>query len=233
MALNLDYEDLKVGNIYRIKEDAIDKCGNYCSANGKYICITELNDYDCLDFYYDILNDHNEIVAQCSDCYDAQDLIPIEKEIFRIGDEVKVMDQSCGWGPDMKPGDKAVIIDIIDGKLFLQNSKNTRWMCLSKDVKIIKHNDGNNFSEWSIGPLTKPEPSSIKKMLQNIPKTLKRVLSPSLTKQYRAGLINGELGLTEKGNKEMLDILSQQEAVQDELTKCAEEIIKTDKKEEE
>jgi len=72
---------------------------------------------------------------------------------------------------------------------------------------------------------TPPAESKIKTMLRNIPRTLKRVLSPDLQKQYKAGLINGDLELTEKGEDEMLDILSQQDIVKKGLTKYAEEII--------
>lgn len=70
--------------------------------------------------------------------------------------------------------------------------------------------------------------SKFKTMIQSIPRTLKRVLSSSLTKQYRAGLINGNLELTEAGEVEMKDILSQEKIVQEGLTKAAERIIKAE-----
>ena len=75
-----------------------------------------------------------------------------------------------------------------------------------------------------------PTESKIKTMLKKIPRTLKRVLSPDLQKQYKAGLINGDLELTEKGREEMFDILSQEDAVKKGLTKFAEEIIEKAKK---
>jgi len=61
-------------------------------------------------------------------------------------------------------------------------------------------------------------------MLKQIPRTLKRVLSRDLQTQYKAGLINRELGLTEKGKDELMDILSQE--FTSELTKRGKEIIK-------
>ena len=90
------------------------------------------------------------------------------------------------------------------------------WMPPSQ-LKIIDEGEGEYIFP--------PAESKIKTMLRNIPRTLKRVLSPDLQKQYKAGLINGDLELTEKGEDEMLDILSQQDIVKKGLTKYAEEII--------
>ena len=85
------------------------------------------------------------------------------------------------------------------------------------------------FNLWNYED-TPPTESKIKTMLNRIPITLKRVLSPDLQKQYKAGLINGDLELTEKGREEMFDILSQEDVVKKGLTKFAEEIIKKAKK---
>ena len=85
------------------------------------------------------------------------------------------------------------------------------------------------FNLWNYED-TPPTESKIKTMLNRIPRTLKRVLSPDLQKQYKAGLINGDLELTEKGREEMFDILSQEDVVKKGLTKFAEEIIKKAKK---
>ena len=85
------------------------------------------------------------------------------------------------------------------------------------------------FNLWNYED-TPPTESKIKTMLKKIPRTLKRVLSPDLQKQYKAGLINGDLELTEKGREEMFDILSQEDVVKKGLTKFAEEIIKKAKK---
>lgn len=61
----------------------------------------------------------------------------------------------------------------------------------------------------------------------NIPRTLKRVLSKDLQAQYKAGLINGDLALTDKGKAEVWAILQQEFSEQ--LTKSAKEIIKEEK----
>ena len=79
---------------------------------------------------------------------------------------------------------------------------------------------GYGVQSISLRPYSEPESS----MLKKIPRTLKRVLSRDLQAQYKAGLINGELALTEKGKNELMDILSQE--FMGEITKRAKEIIK-------
>lgn len=65
--------------------------------------------------------------------------------------------------------------------------------------------------------------NNIMNSLKQVPKTLKRVLSSDLQKQYKAGLINGDLEITDKGKRELWMAL--QDKFSDELTESAEEII--------
>jgi hypothetical protein len=67
-----------------------------------------------------------------------------------------------------------------------------------------------------------------KSMLKQITSTLKRVLSASMQKQYRADFRNGDLALTQKGKDELLEILA--EKYEKELTERAGEIIKEEEK---
>ena len=53
--------------------------------------------------------------------------------------------------------------------------------------------------------------------------TLKRVLSPSLQKQYKAGFRNGDLALTQRGKDELLELLAVDK--EKELTAAAVEFI--------
>jgi len=65
--------------------------------------------------------------------------------------------------------------------------------------------------------------NNIMDSLKQVPKTLKRVLSDDLQKQYKAGLIDGDLEITNKGKRELW--MSLQDKFSDELTESAEEII--------
>lgn len=64
---------------------------------------------------------------------------------------------------------------------------------------------------------------SCKETLKKIPSTLKRVLDKDLQAQYKAGLINGDLALTSKGERILIEELQQEH--KDLLTKRAEEIV--------
>jgi len=120
---------------------------------------------------------------------------------------------SDGGGRDWMPPSQLKIIDEGEGEY---ESYTFPYMPMPEYGKVFS-------GLWDID--TPPAESKIKTMLRNIPRTLKRVLSPDLQKQYKAGLIDSDLELTEKGEYEMLDILSQQEVVKKGLTKYAEEII--------
>lgn len=65
-------------------------------------------------------------------------------------------------------------------------------------------------------------------MLQALTSALKRALSPNLQKQYKAGLINGALELTDKGRTELLNILASEK--EKEFTAIAENIIAEEEK---
>lgn len=69
--------------------------------------------------------------------------------------------------------------------------------------------------------------SSIKIKMQKLTSSLKRILSPSLQKQYKAELRNGDLELTDEGKQELLELLAIEK--EKELTEIAEEIIKESK----
>jgi len=64
--------------------------------------------------------------------------------------------------------------------------------------------------------------------MQKLTSTLKRVLSPELQKLYKAGLIDGNLELTDEGQNEIWALLLKQ--FEAELTKVAEEKLSEEKK---
>ena len=68
-----------------------------------------------------------------------------------------------------------------------------------------------------------------KSIMNKLTSALKRALSKPLQKQYKAGIINGELELTDEGRNILLDLLSVKQ--EKELTARAEEIIKEAKEE--
>jgi len=171
-----------------------------------------------------------------------KDLELAEKTEFQIGDKVECIKGIC-------KGDIGIISKIDGDYVYSEDwsdgtgghlEKSKLKIISKKDEgkeefeKTVKYTSGLAGLEYSCVFTDEflPAESKIKKMLNNIPRTLKRILSPDLRKQYKAGLINGDLELTERGRVEMLDILSQQEEVQAGLTKYAEEIISKVEKEE-
>ena len=75
------------------------------------------------------------------------------------------------------------------------------------EVKIIKKVD-NQIINLKMNKLTT---------------TLKRMLSKNIQQQYKAGLRNGDIELTDRGKQELLEILAQEK--EKELTDIAKEII--------
>ena len=63
--------------------------------------------------------------------------------------------------------------------------------------------------------------------MQKLTSTMKRMLSKSLQEQFKAGLRNGNLELTETGKNELLEILAVEK--EKELTEIAKDIIKEEK----
>ena len=102
------------------------------------------------------------------------------------------------------------------------------WWCSESQLELINE-DESRIEDKPFGLQSKTE-SKIKKMLQTIPKNLKRILSKDLRKQYKAGVVDSNLELTSKGTQEMLDILSQDKVVQAGLTKFADKEIREEKK---
>ena len=167
---------------------------------------------------------------------DKLELIQEKTRDFEVGDKVECISGGIckGWKTTIKKIDR----DKIWGD-WSENGGSSSGFIHKSELKIIDEGEGEYtfpympmpdygkayFKGNGIWRDTPPAESKIKTMLRNIPRTLKRVLSPDLQKQYKAGLINGDLELTEKGEDEMLDILSQQEVVKKGLTKYAEEII--------
>lgn len=135
---------------------------------------------------------------------DVASLTPLEGMVGKINDSGFYIwhndERKCGWvTPEM---------------VGFKYSWFIAWDNPEAYIKIIKSN--NNFK-------TKGG-----KMLQKLTTSLKRVLSPNLQKQYRAGILDGNLELTELGQKELLQILAVK--FEKELTEVAKEIIKEEEK---
>src|SRR2546422_1026016 len=92
----------------------------------------------------------------------------------------------------------------------------------------VKYDDGctgQDHGQYECYDLIKSKQT----MLQKLSSTLKRVLTPSLQKQYKAGFRNGDLALTEVGKNELLEILAN--AHEKELTDSADEVVKEEENE--
>ena len=64
-------------------------------------------------------------------------------------------------------------------------------------------------------------------IMQKLTTALKRVLSKSLQTQYRAGIRNDGLSLTERGKEELLEIIAKEK--EEELTEVANAILEEEK----
>ena len=229
--------EVEVGKIYRVKEESRAKCGNLRDENAKYVRI--IDDYrrgrDCLA--YDILNDNKERVDGCFDCLKPEDLEELESTKFKIGDRVKCIDESFGWG-EVKVGDIGVVRDIQEsGKIKVDFPNQDDWSADRKDLKPIDEGERDfmrhymplyptAFTGTWIRSEIPPAESKIKKMLNKIPTTLKRILDADLQAQYKAGLIDGDLALTDAGKKEAWAVIQNMPEVKEGLTEVAKEIIK-------
>ena len=186
------------------------------------------------------------------------ELIPKEepeerKSKFKIGDRVEIINSAF----DLNGVTGTISRIDNNGEYWCEDwSDNDSGSMRAKKLKLINKKDEGEEKEefypfpnmWPMPPMpnpfmglrpegifideasSAPAESKIKNMLREIPRTLKRVLNPSLSKQYRAGLIDGDLELTEEGRDEMLEILSQETFIQDGLTKYADEIIDRERK---
>lgn len=84
-----------------------------------------------------------------------------------------------------------------------------------------------NGSYWSTDGTTCVWPSAPiqpkKTFMQKLTTALKKILSPNLQAQYKAGFRNGDLELTEKGQDQLLELLATEK--EQELADLAKEII--------
>ena len=87
-------------------------------------------------------------------------------------------------------------------------------------VKVL----GNVLDDYSRKINQNKPMSNVTDTLQDLSTTLKRVLNKDMQKQYKSGLIDGDLELTKHGKEVIWSAL--QEEYSDELTEEAEDIIK-------
>lgn len=126
-----------------------------------------------------------------------------------------------------------------------KGDKNRKLILVCNLVDSLKNAEGKDLNlinlitdSEELEKLPKNEKEKIKKvdkskqkpMLKKLTDALKKHLHSNIQKQYKANLRNGDLELTEKGRKLLLEILANE--YEDELTEKAEEIIKEVKEEE-
>lgn len=169
------------------------------------------------------------------------------KQKFKVGDKVKAIDQSYGWG-GVKKGDIGVIREIKDsGEIIVNFPKQSYWSAKEKDLELAEEETFRYTTGWTTFPpegfltisprlnyslplptTTCSEPIKKKTFMQTLSATLKRVLNPQMQSMYKAGLIDGDLALTDKGTRALLTVLL--EKYETELANIADEIIKEEEK---
>lgn len=151
---------------------------------------------------------------------------------FKVGDRVRIT-KMCGFFPKGQVRELALYQNELraTGEGGICNCNNL-WELVEKEplpkiqldsVDLI-YGDGVNIVASSHTEFIKPK----KTIMHKLTATLKRVLSPAMQKQYKAGLINGDLELTGEGKVVIWSEL--QEAHEEALTKEAEDIIEEEKK---
>ncbi len=95
----------------------------------------------------------------------------------------------------------------VDWKIHYYNPESER----KRDIDIFNHN--------------KPNQEKFMDTLKKIPRTLKRVLSSSKQAQYKAGYIDGDLKLTEKGQDVLLNLLNEEGKYEEAMGEIAQEEI--------
>jgi hypothetical protein len=165
--------------------------------------------------------------------------------MFNIGDKVRI--KPGAYPPNRFKGEAiyrgdstttsdCVALERLDG--VKGGAQNSWWKFLESDLDMLEvvepyHTESyplyynGTFYYLTITPSDEQNKSAGKTM-QKITSKIKRIFSPSLQKQYKAGLIDNCGNLTSEGREEVDMLL--RDLVNDELTKRAEEIIKDENK---
>lgn len=182
-----------------------------------------------------------------------QDSESLEPRPFQVGDKVRISNKH-----DMKYGKEFTIqgpFDAYDWKLN-RNGGKTDWYANNDELELItpveeiEKNDDDEFYSPELRfaidasrlPTTtfmvtrepqdyKPKKEGIMSMLRDIPKQIKKLLSPNMRAMYKLGWINSELEMTDSGLKAMKEILLSE--YEEELGKMAQKEVKRIEKEEE
>ena len=133
--------------------------------------------------------------------------------------EIKIGDEVICYGAAYPQGIK-------DGEQFLVCAlmEDCAYVIGQETNSKMEKQYGGYFNLIPIKYLSKITNKESKKIMQKLTSALKRVLSKSLQSQYKAGLRDGNLELTEEGKKELLEIIAQEK--ESELTSVADEINK-------
>ncbi len=134
---------------------------------------------------------------------------------FKVGDKIEVFQSSdCNFMTEC-----GTILSVEEGSVYRGGVKITynspehfeKNYCYGCDFRLL-------------------EPLKIKKtIMQKLSSTLKRILSSSMQSQYKSGIRDGALALTNEGKTELLELLAVK--FEKELTERADEIIVEEEKE--
>lgn len=132
---------------------------------------------------------------------------------FKVGDKVKKIKSSPGC--DFNDGREVTINEIrADNIIILQDGNDIHKYCPCEEEDLELISSGETISQK-------------KTIMNTLTAKVKRIFSPSLQKQYKAGLIDNCGELTPTGREE-IDMLLRN-LVEEDFTKRAEEIIKEEK----
>jgi len=181
--------EIKVGD--KIKIPGSSSCWN---SGEDFIKIVRIEKYEDNSFHQVVNSEGSQ--CSCGDINKDFILLVEEKQTtteFKVGDRVKAINASHGWG-EIKPGDVGTINEI-DGCLFYVDfDTQDKWCAEEEDLILI------NKEPKKVG-------SIILNVMEKLSTMMKKLLSPELQTLAKAGYINSNLELTEKGIKALNTVM--------------------------
>lgn len=204
-------------------------------------------DYEWISFWEDEkLNESFKVLGQAPNEHEE---VTITGSKYKVGEKVRVIDTRCNGFKD-RDIVTIVMIHSRDSILVKGVSKGTGLIIeqsvgeheieklgriidklsqyLGKTTEALESTDEQLLKQHTRVFNNYKIKEKIMLSIKTIPSTIKRVLSPELTSQYKADYINGDLALTERGQAVLMEVM--QEKFEKELAQKAEEEIKEFKK---
>lgn len=152
---------------------------------------------------------------------------------FKVGDRVRRIKYFGGGDNkhhDMEIGDEDVITELTELIGTVMSLEKFGTGHSQSCFELVGQNEVINNKGFSPdGIKNNSSKTSIMDTLKKIPSTLKRIIDKDLQAMYKVEFINGDLALTEKGEKELLNHLISVSANKKAMSDIAREIIKEEK----